>query len=116
MYRVFFNWRKNVNEDNVKNKIISLDKVFSITQSAFISNFSIFEDSKIQDQRKIRALTHLFSNNVSKLLGVFMIWRKQTRNLKLQEFENCMRPFIPEDFNKKLMKDSFMMIHKIAEI
>ncbi len=71
LYSLFFTWRKKNHENKVKDKIVSLDKIFAIAQSAFKENVSIFEGSKVQDQRKIRTATQIFNNNVSKLKSVF---------------------------------------------
>jgi hypothetical protein len=57
----------------------TMDKIFQ-------KNFSIIENSKIQDQRKVRAITLLFNNNVKKLSGFLGIWRRNSKIIKMHHF------------------------------
>lgn len=110
MYHLLFKWRKANNENKIKEKIITLDKVFSDVQTTFKSNFSIFDGSKVQDQRKVHAIAQIFNKNVSKLREYLLIWKRTAKNIKYQQFDKFMRNFNPEDFNKRLMQHAFLMI------
>lgn len=112
MYHLLFKWRKANNENKIKEKIITLDKVFSDVQTTFKNNFSIFDGSKVQDQRKVHAIAQIFNKNVSKLREYLLIWKRTTKNIKYQQFDKFMRNFNPEDFNKRLMQHAFLMISK----
>lgn len=52
----------------------------------FQANFSIMDGSKTQDQRKVKASTLLFNNNVKKLNGFFNIWRRNSKLIKMHHF------------------------------
>ena len=72
----------------------------------------IYQGSKVNDQRKIRATTQLFNNNVKRLREYLKTWQRSTKTIKYHLFEKYMRNFNPEDFNKRLLKIGWFMIVK----
>ena len=83
MNNCYFRWRKNCNENKVKEKIVCLDKVFSNIQNAFGNSFSVFSETKLESQNKMNAINRLFRNNVKKLQSYLNTWRVVTKKIKL---------------------------------
>ena len=89
---------------------MTLDKTFTIMHSSFKNNFSIFEESKVNDQRKLKATSQLFNRNVTKLKGYFDIWRTSAHKMKLALLEKYMRNFNVENFNKRFLREALFLI------
>jgi len=63
-----------------------LDRVLNVSSEQVVKNFYIFDGIKKHDQRKVKGISQLFSNNLQRLHDSFRLWRKHIKQNKYHQF------------------------------